>query len=184
MTAEQKHADFQRQKAEAEAEAENLRVDAEVRESQRAEAEAREKEAFYKQKTAEDKAKFEQEKRKAQLRQQDYERKKMNDPKVQADLKREGPEWDKAREVFQGPCSPQHQNDHAAHILTSLREANPDLRSYMHALKNAVMQITIGFKGYDSSWNVLIGFDGRFGGTLVVNMDFFLQRTVTELWTL
>jgi len=108
----------------------------------------------------------------------------MNDPKVQADLKREGPEWDKAREVFQGPCSPQHQNDLATSILASLREANLDLRSYLDALKNAVRQITIGFKGSDSSWNVLIGFDGRFGGTLVVNMDFFLQRTVTELWTL
>jgi len=51
-------------------------------------------------------------------------------------------------------------------------------------LKSAVKQITIGFKGSDSSWSVMIGFDGRFGGSLIVNMDFFLQRTITELWTL
>ena len=30
----------------------------------------------------------------------------------------------------------------------------------------------------------MIGFDGRFGGSLIVNMDFFLQRMITELWTL
>ena len=98
----------------------------------------------------------------------------MNDPKVQADLRREGPEWDKAREVFQGPCSPQHQNDLATRILASLREANPDLRSYLDALRNAVRQITVGFKPSDSSWIVQASFDGRFGGTLYVNMDFFL----------
>jgi len=100
MTAEEKEADVER-----------LRVEAEIRKSQKAENEAREKEAFYKQQDAEEKAKFAQEKRMAQLKQQEYERKRMNDPKVQADLKREGPDWDMARELFQGPCSPQNQND-------------------------------------------------------------------------
>ena len=99
MTAEEKEADIER-----------LRL----------EAEAIEKAAFFKQKRLEEKAKFEQEKREAQLRQQNYERKKMYDPKVQADLKREGPEWDRAHEIFQGPCSPNHQNDQATEILVNL----------------------------------------------------------------
>ena len=58
------------------------------------------------------------------------------------------------------------------------------MRSYLNALRNAVRQISVGFRPSDSSWIVQVGFDGRFGGTLSVNMDFFLQRTVTELWTL
>jgi hypothetical protein len=91
-----------------------------------------------------------------------------------------GESWDFARKVMALPSNSSHQNDEFFSVLRQFREANEDHDVYMRALKTEIADIKCG---HDRQLDELAIFVScRSAGSIRVTLDFFLERTVSELY--
>ena len=93
-----------------------------------------------------------------------------------------GDNWDKARTMFGLPQKSTNNDRDFLHLLDNYRFANPDNSLYMEALRIEISRIVDGFDKVRDELAIFVYCQKE--GSFKVSLNFFENRTLSELWIL